>query len=264
MTDSLAFTGSVAEHYDARLGPMFFEPYARDIAARLPVDALRVLEVAAGTGVVSRHLLSTLRQDATLLVTDLQEGMLDLARTKVDTDPRVECRQADAMALPFADHTFHAVVCQFGLMFFADKALGLREMRRVLTPDGTLILSTWGSLAENPIPRAVHEELADVLPDAPPFLEVPFGLHDVEAVTTLLHGAGFSYVRSDAIEFTAESPSAHAAAMGLLCGSPMFLQLQERGADMRHLLDVVSARLARDGGFAPMRLPMKAYVFTAQ
>ncbi|WP_239491611.1 class I SAM-dependent methyltransferase [Luteitalea sp. TBR-22] len=263
MADSVAFTGSVAEHYDSKLGPMFFEPYGRDIAARLPARASRVLEIAAGTGVASRHLLAALAPDATLTVTDLQEAMLQIARGKLD-DPRVECRQADALALPFPDHSFHAAFCQFGLMFFADKAAGLREARRVLTPDGTLVLSTWGSLDDNPIARFAHEEVAEALPDPPPFLHVPFGLHDVDFVTTLLHGAGFSYVRSDTVEVVAESPSAHAAAMGLMCGSPMFAQLQERGADVRRLVELVAARLAREGGFAPMRLPMKAYVFTAQ
>lgn len=261
----MAFTGSGAEHYDTRLGPMFFEPYARDLVARVPAHAERILEVAAGTGVVSHHLVQALRPGATLVVTELQEGMLQVARSRLADDPRVECRQADALALPFADHSFHVVVCQFGLMFFADKAAGLREMRRVLTPDGTLLLSTWCSLDDNPIARCANEELARAMPDAPPpFFHVPFGLHNLDAVTTLLRGAGFSYVRADLVELVGESPSAHSAALGLMCGTPMYAQLQERGADVRRLVDLVSARLAREGGFAPMRLPMKALVFTAQ
>jgi ubiquinone/menaquinone biosynthesis C-methylase UbiE len=265
LADAPAFTRAIAEHYDTRLGPMLFESFARDIAARLPPHSARVLEVAAGTGIVSRHLLSALAPDASLMVTDQQEGMLHVARTKVAEDARAECRQADAMSLPFPDRSFHAVVCQFGLMFFDDKAVGLREIRRVLTPDGTLLLSTWASLADNPIPRITYEAVEHAFPDdAPSFITVPFALHDQDFVTTLLHGAGFSYVRSDVVEAVCDSPSAHAAAMAMLHGSPLSIQLQERGADIRHLVDLVSARLAREGGFAPMRLPMKALVFTAQ
>lgn len=261
-----AFAGAIPAQYDSKLGPMFFEPYARDLAERLPASATRVLEIAAGTGVVAVALLARLGPAASLTVTDLQQDMLDLAANKLQHDPRVAIRQADALSLPFVDHQFDVVACQFGVMFFADPLAGLKEVRRVLTPDGVFLMSTWASLADNPIARIVHEEVARALPDAPPpFLTVPFGMHDGEAVTTLLHEAGFSYVQSSQVELTGESPSAHAAAMGLLCGSPMFTQLQERGmADPRVLIEAVSGRLAREGGFAPMRLPMRALVFTAQ
>jgi len=267
MTDQgTAFAGAIPAEYETRLVPMFFEPYARDLAARVPSHASRVLEVAAGTGVVSRALLARLGPEASLTVTDLQQGMLDVAARTLGDDPRVVIRQADALALPFDDHQFDVVVCQFGVMFFPDRVVGLREARRVLTPDGVLLMSTWGALDANPIARIAHEEVERALPDAPPpFLTMPFGLHDADAVTAMLHEAGFSYVQSGVVELTAESPSAHAAAMGLMCGSPMFTQLQERGIDdPRRLVDIVAARLAREGGFAPMRLPMRAIVFTAQ
>ncbi len=258
--------GSIAEQYDSKLGPVFFEPYAWDLAARIPSGASRVLEIAAGTGIASRALLSALLPTAHLTVTDLQPAMLDLATAKVGQDARVELRQADALALPFAEHEFDLVVCQFGVMFFADALAGLREIRRVLTPDGTFLMSTWGALADNPIDRIAFEEVSRALPgDAPPSLTTPFSMDDPELVTSLLHEAGFSYVRSAVAELIGESPSAHAAAMGLLCGSPVLVELQDRGIDdPRRLADAVAARLAREGGFAPMRLPMRAVVFTAQ
>lgn len=263
---SSALAASIPEQYDSKLGPMLFEPYARELAARMPATATRVLEVAAGTGIATRALLSTLPSTASLMVTDLQPGMLDLAADKVGRDPRVELRPADALALPFGDHEFDVVVCQFGVMFFRDTLAGLREIRRVLTPDGVLLMSTWSSLADNPIARVAFEEVLRALPDdTPPFLTTPFCMDDAEAVTELLHAAGFTYVQSAVVDQTGESASAHAAAMGLLCGSPVRLQLQERGIeDPRRLVDAVAARLAREGGFAPMRLPMRAIVFTAQ
>lgn len=266
MGDGASFSGAIPQHYDSKLGPMFFEPYAEDLAARLPAHAQRVLETAAGTGVVTGHLLARLGADARLVVSDLQDAMLEVARAKYGQDPRVEFRQADATTLPFNDRSFEAVVCQFGVMFFDDRLAGLREARRVLTHDGVLLMNTWGALADNPIARTAHEEVARVLPHNPPtFMEVPFGMHDVDEVTDLLHAAGFTYVRSDIVDCIGESESAHHAATGLMCGSPMFSQLQERGiADPRTLVDGVAVRLAELGGLAPMRLPMRALVFTAQ
>lgn len=264
--DTPSFAGSIPADYEARLVPMFFEPYARDMATRLPARTSRVIETAAGTGVVARHLLERLDAEATMVVTDLQDAMLAVARKRMGGDPRVTIHAADAVDLPYDDRSFDLVVCQFGLMFFSDKLAGLREARRVLTPDGTLLLSTWGSLDDNPVAGITHEEVTRVFPEAPPpFLRVPFGMHDPDAVVDLLHAAGFSYVTSEVVSLEAMSPSAHHAAVGLLCGSPMFTQLQERGLDdPRGLIDALAARLARAGGFAPMRLPMKAFVFTAR
>ncbi len=264
--DTPSFAGSIPVDYEARLVPMFFEPYARDVAARLPARASRVIETAAGTGVVARHLLERLDAEATMVVTDLQDAMLAVARKRMGNDPRVTIHAADAVDLPYDDRSFDLVVCQFGLMFFSDKLAGLREARRVLTPDGTLLLSTWGSLDDNPVAAITQEEVTRAFPEAPPpFLQVPFGMHDPDVVVDLLHGGGFSYVTSDVVSLEAVSPSAHHAAVGLLCGSPMFTQLQERGLDdPRGLIDTLAARLARAGGFAPMRLPMKAFVFTAR
>lgn len=266
MGDHASFSGAIPQHYDSKLAPMFFEPYAEDLAGRVPAHAQRVLETATGTGVVTGHLLARLGPDARLFVTDRQEAMLDLARAKFGNDPRAEFRVADATTLPFDDRSVEAVLCQFGVMFFADRMAGLREARRVLTHDGVFLMSTWGRLADNPIARAAHDEVGRVLPHNPPaFMELPFSMHDRDEVTDLLHQAGFTYVRADIVDCIGESESAHHAATGLLCGSPLALELQERGIpDPRTLVDGLALRLADLGGLAPMRLPMRALVFTAQ
>src|SRR5689334_15329638 len=130
-----AFVGSIPENYDLYLGPCLFEPYANDIARRITVpERGSLLEIACGTGIVTRRLRNQLPKSVRITSTDLNEAMLSYAAAKFGPDDSVEWRQADATALPFADSSFEAVVCQFGLMFFPDKLAALREVRRVLAP----------------------------------------------------------------------------------------------------------------------------------
>src|SRR4051812_22698454 len=115
------FSGSIPELYERYLVPLIFEPYALDLVRRLQARPLsRVLEIAAGTGVVTRALASALPETTSVVATDLNQAMLDRAAA-VGTTRAVEWRQADAMQLPFQDATFDAVVCQFGAMFFPEK-----------------------------------------------------------------------------------------------------------------------------------------------
>src|SRR5689334_15821321 len=117
--------------------PLIFEPYARDLAARLAkINPRAVLETAAGTGVVTRALAAALPAETRLRVTDLNQPMLDQAKRRQPAGRPIEWRQADALALPFEDRSFDAMACQFGAMFFPDKVQGYREARRVLKPGG--------------------------------------------------------------------------------------------------------------------------------
>lgn len=261
-----SFTGSIPNIYDRNLGPMFFEPYAIDLAKRVSVGSnAAMLEIAAGTGIVTKHLYATLPSDARLVVTDLNDAMLDIARQKVPADQRIDWRTADAGALPFADGSFDAVLCQFGLMFFPDKPAALREMHRVLKPSGTLLFNVWGSLADNPIGGLAHQTVTAFFPiDPPKFYTVPFGLHDEALLKGMLSDAGFSNVTWETVDITGESESADKAARGLVFGSPIIVAIQERGTvDPEAIMRAVAARLAEEGGAAPMRLPMRALVWTA-
>ncbi len=268
MTNSdAAFAGSIPATYDSALGPMFFEPYARDLARRLKVhsgDA--VLELAAGTGIVTRRLLKRMPANSRLVATDLNEAMLDVAKANVPADPRVNWQKADAGALPFPDQSFDAVVCQFGLMFFPDQVGALRESRRVLKAGGTLLLNTWGALADNPIASRAHTTIASFFhTDQPPFYLVPFGLHDRDAVRQMFLDAGFTTVDVDVVDLTGTSASALTAAKGLVFGTPVLHQIQERGgAPPETIMHAVAERLSQEGGAQPMELPMRALVFTAQ
>src|SRR5271169_5386871 len=153
------FAGSIPEVYDTYLVPLIFEPYARDLARRLMARCPRtVLEIAAGTGVVTRALATLLLSSVELVATDLNQPMLDRA-SSVGTCRPVEWRQADAMALPFADGRFDAVVCQFGAMFFPDRPRAFAQARRVLAPGGALLFSVWDRIEENEFAATVTEAL---------------------------------------------------------------------------------------------------------
>jgi SAM-dependent methyltransferase len=261
-----SFTGSIPAHYDRCLGPMLFEPYAKDLVERLTMPpGGSVLEIAAGTGIVTRHLRQRLPSDARLVVTDLNAAMLDVAREKIPADDRIEWQTVDAAALPFADSSFAVVVCQFGVMFFPDKPGALREIHRVLEPSGKLLFNVWGSLGDNPIGNLAHEVIASFFPTEPPqFYTVPFGLHDETQIRQMLGEAGFPIVTCEIVDRVGESELPELAAKGLIFGSPVLIAIEERGTvDPVVVMHALAARLVTEGGAAPMKLPMRALVFTA-
>jgi len=256
-----AFLGSIPELYDRHLGPVFFEPYAIDLARRVPTSAQRVLEVASGTGRVTRQLAARFGE---LVATDLNEAMLARARAVV-TDPRIEWRVADMQALPFADGSFDAVVCQFGLMFAPDKLLALRELRRVVRPGGVVMVSTWNDLAKNGAAQVAHEQALATFPaDPPAFYLTPFSLFDRDAVCTLLDAAGFAEIRVETVDTMGSAVSAADLAIGLVEGNPIAIQLTERGIDVTAYRDRVAEALVTRFGDLPCRAPLSAHVFAAR
>jgi ubiquinone/menaquinone biosynthesis C-methylase UbiE len=255
-----AFVGSIPELYDRHMGPALFEPYAHEIARRLPAQAVRVLEVACGTGRVTRRLLE--RPLRELVATDLNQPMVDEARRHT-TDPRVTWRQADVQELPFPDASFDAVVFVFGLMFVPDKPRALAELHRVLRPGGTLIAATWDALANNPASEVLHQLAVATMPDNPPtFMAVPFSMSDVAELRSLAHG--FAEAEVETVELTCEAESAAHLATGFVRGNPLYLQLVERGVDATAFEARVAAALAERYGDRPCRSAMSAHVLTAR
>jgi len=252
------FAGSIPELYDRHMGPVLFEPYAQELAARLPPQAARVLEVAAGTGRVTRKLVSPSRE---VVATDLNEPMLTEAKKHV-RDPHVTWRTADAQELPFPDASFDAVVCAFGLMFVPEKPRALREFRRVLRPGGTLLLTTWGALAHNPASEALHQLAMALLPDDPPaFMATPFSMHDVAELRALARD--FPEAEVETLERIGVAESAAHLATGFVRGNPLYNQLVERGVDAPAFEATVAAVLAERFGDHPCRSPMSAHFLTA-
>jgi SAM-dependent methyltransferase len=264
--ENATFVGSIPATYDEALGPMFFEPYAADLAQRLELPAgATVVEVAAGTGIVTRRLLGVLPKDGRLIATDISDAMLAFASSRTIADRRLEWRTADATTLPFDDASVDAIVCQFGIMFFPDKRAALREAHRVLKPSGTLLFNVWGSLSDNPIARIVHETVQTFFHlDPPQFYTIPFGMYEPAIVLGLLREAGSAAPTHDIVDRTGVSASAELAAKGLVFGSPILTQIVDRGTVAPAvIMHAVASRLAEEGGAAPMQLPMRALVFTA-
>jgi SAM-dependent methyltransferase len=188
------FIGSLPKVYQTHLVPLIFEPYATDLVDRLAARPVgRVLEIAAGTGVVTRTLVSVLPESVSIVASDLNQAMLDQA-VAVGTTRPVEWRQADAMRLPFQDGAFDAVVCQFGVMFFPEKARAFSEARRVLCSGGLLMFNVWDRLEENEFAETVTTALASLFPADPPrFLaRTPYGYYDRETIERDLANGGFT------------------------------------------------------------------------
>lgn len=263
MSSAAEFTGSVPGRYDHYLGPWLFEPYAADLVARLPKrEGLRVLELAAGTGIVTRRLREALAASATLVATDLNEAMVDYARSTVG-DAGIEWRQADAQALPFPDGSFDVVVCQFGFMFLPDKVRGFREARRVLAPRGLLLANVWSARDENLYAQCAQDLLEELFPDNPPrFLDTPYGYGDHERLQSDLAEAGWEDVKLEAVHRESLAESAEHVALGLTTGSPLSFQLAERGANVEEISAEFARRLVSVGGDRPFKAELAATVIT--
>ena len=262
------FAGSIPKFYDTYLVPLIFEPYAADLVNRLASRSLsRVLEVAAGTGVVTRALASVLPERVSIVATDLNQPMLDQASALGTTRP-VEWRQADAMRLPFQDGTFDAVVCQFGVMFFPDKTQALSEARRVLRPGGVLIFNVWDRIEENEFADTVTAALASVFPEDPPrFLaRTPHGYHERSRIEQDLGSSGFSgppEIVTLAARSRAKSP--RDPAIAFCQGTPLRNEIEAHGASrLEEATDIAAEAIGRRFGRGEVDGKMQAHVVTIE
>jgi ubiquinone/menaquinone biosynthesis C-methylase UbiE len=261
------FAGSIPEIYDRFLVPLIFAPYAEDLAARLAQPApSAVLETAAGTGVLTRAIAARLPAGARIVATDLNQPMLDHAAARQADDRRILWRQADALALPFADAEFDAVACQFGVMFFPDKAQGYREARRVLRPGGRFLFNAWDRIAANEFADVVTEALAEVFPNDPPrfMARTPHGYHDTARIREDLAAAGFAEIAIETVDHRSRAATPNDVAIAYCQGTPLRNEIEARDASrLAEATGRAAEALARRFGSGPVDGLIRAHVVVA-
>lgn len=260
------FTGSIPEIYDRLLVPLIFEPYARDLAARTASLApSSILELAAGTGVVTRALAANLPVETKVVATDLNQPMLDHARARMPNNSRIIWQQADAQALPFEDAQFDTVLCQFGAMFFPDRVGAYGQARRVLRPGGCFLFNVWDRIEENEFANEVTRTLALLFPADPPrFLaRTPHGYHDPSAIRADLLAAGFGNVSITPVDAVSIASSAHEPAMAYCQGTPLRTEIEARGGSLAEATRLVTIALAKRFGDGPVSGRIRALVAVA-
>ncbi|MES3000407.1 MAG: class I SAM-dependent methyltransferase [Pseudomonadota bacterium] len=261
-----AFTGSVPQLYERYMVPLIFEPYAIDIAQRVAkAGPGQVLELAAGTGVVTRQLAQMLDASTSIVATDLNPAMVEEA-ARIGTVRPVEWRQADAMKLPFDDASFDAVVCQFGAMFFPDRPPAYREARRVLRPGGLFGFNAWGPIANNEFAEAVTDALAVLFPQDPPrfMARTPHGYHDATLIARDLAAAGFtSEPKIESVAFASRAASPQIAAIAYCQGTPLRGEIEARDpGGLERATQAAEAEIARRFGAGPVEGRIEALVVT--
>jgi SAM-dependent methyltransferase len=261
-----AFVGSIPETYERHLVPWMFAPYAADLAERLAgLQAGALLEVAAGTGAVTRQLAAQLPEAVRIVATDLNQPMLDRAEA-TGTARAVEWRQADVQHLPFADDTFDAAVCQFGVMFFPDRAAAFAELHRVLRPGGRLLFNVWGPLQDNDVFATVVGAVAAAFPDDPPAFadRVPYGYHDRTRIAADLRAGGFAAdPQIDVVDARARAGRAADMAIGICGGTPLRNEIEARDASrFDEIVERATAALVRRFGDHGVDGALRALVVT--
>jgi len=263
-----AFAGSIPQLYERYLVPLIFEPYASDLAHRAAQRGpARVLEIAAGTGVVTRHLARVLPSGVSIVATDLNQPMLDHAAA-VGTARAVEWRQADAMALPFPEGAFDLVVCQFGVMFFPDKAKAFSEAKRVLRPGGTFLFNAWDRIDRNEFADAVTQSLSALFPADPPrfMARVPHGYHDASIIAQDLTRGGFTRApKVSTVTAQSRADSPRIPAIAYCQGTPLRGEIEARGASrLEEATDVAAAGIAARFGSGAVEGGIQAHVVTIE
>jgi ubiquinone/menaquinone biosynthesis C-methylase UbiE len=259
------FSGSIPHHYEECLGPMFFEPYAIEVAKRINPSSVRVaLELACGTGRVTRHLRNVIPSNAKLIASDISPDMLAVAKEKLQSS-NIDWRIIDAQDLPFDDSSIDVVVCCFGYMLVPDKPKAFAEAYRVLRPGGMLLFATWDKLEHNAASYVYRTVAKKYLEEPiPEIYKLPFSMNEDADIKKDLQQAGFSKIIIERVDKISASPSAKEAANGLAQGGSIYNEIMKRNpAWIEEIKETVEKQLAEKFGASPMNAPMRALITQA-
>jgi SAM-dependent methyltransferase len=261
-TEYAQFTDDIPLAYDRGLGPVIFHDFAEHTARHVAsLGRQQLLETCAGTGIVTRRLRDILPATMPIIATDLNESMLNVARTKFGPDEAVKFQPADAMALPFPDQSFDILVCQFGVMFFPDKAKAYREAHRVLVPGGRYVFSVWdGSVRGAPL--AVDDVVRRLFPvDPPQFYTMTATYNRIDPIKEAITEAGFTGLRVEVVNRDTEVSDVAGFARALVYGNPLIDMIKSRGTVPPGVaVEAVTEALTREFG-SPARWRRQAIVF---
>ncbi|MVU83782.1 methyltransferase domain-containing protein [Nocardia sp. ET3-3] len=258
-----SFTGSIPEIYDSLLVPMIFEEPARLLAAAIEaVDAVDILETAAGTGALTRVLASLGGHD--IVATDLNEPMVTAAAAR-STSPRVRWQVADARDLPFPDRRFDVVACQFGAMFLPDKVAGYAEARRVLRPGGLFAFNVWDRLETNAVAQIITDALCAAAPDDPLefFRRTPYGYYDLDRIRDELAAAGFERITGEYLTATSHT-TPETGAIAFCQGTPLRGEIERHPSlTLESATTIATTALRNHYGPHPFDAPIRWLQLTA-
>lgn len=262
------FAGSIPRLYDEYLVPMIFAIYAEDIAGRVAaLSPSALLEIAAGTGAVTRAVAAALPRGIRYVATDLNEPMLAVAAQRQAGDDRISWRQADALALPFGDAGFDVVCCQFGAMFFPDRIKAYGEVKRVLKPDGTFVFNVWDRIEDNVLAQEATVALEKLFPDDPPrfMVRTPHGYCDKSVIRSDLERAGFRDISIETRSEISRAPSAEYVAIALCQGTPLRSEIEAKDAGkLQAATDIVAEAIRTRHGSGPVEGKIQAIVIEAR
>lgn len=254
------FSGSIAENYEKYRAPMFFTPTAKNMVSRLSENLSSILEIAAGTGQVTR-LLKEKYPEARIVSSDINSDMLSVAKSIVG-EKGIEWAIVNAEEIPFDANTFDSVVCQFGVMFIPDKQKSVNEVYRVLKPGGRFIFSTWDKIENQRIAGLANEIITSFFKDDPPqFFKIPFSMSDPREMDTLMRNAGFKDISVKNVRLEGSSASAEDAAKGFTLGNPVYSAICERDESaVPEILKTMAGVFKKEFGASTLQIPLSEFV----
>jgi SAM-dependent methyltransferase len=261
------FAGSLPELYDVHLVPLIFEPYAADLVARLQdLDIGSILEVAAGTGAVTRVMATRLPASVSITATDLNQPMIDHAQS-VGTSRPVQWQTGDVMDLPFAEASFDAVVCQFGAMFFPDRPAAFAEVARVLRPGGTFLFNVWDAIEHNEFADVVTRAMGGMFPDDPPLFltRTPYAYFDQATIQADVAAGGFvSPATVEVVAARSRATSAEVPAIAFCQGTILRNEIEARlPSGLAQATEVAAAAIGDRFGQGEVDAKISALVISA-